>query len=188
MDGWKWTTESLEGVSGLKNVEERVLCRRTQRLNWKRGEGSPRGGPALTEPPMSQAAKAGGGPPGRRGDQGPQRLGIGSPAVADLHRDRLVKQLEQPEAPRGSGQDGGPAKGGEIEVCEIQVDLRRADFTLLQYSPAGDSTIAPVFSHNPLCHRHFRLQPSTAYQGIKVSRMAYPTARIAHASTVENSR
>ena len=135
VDGWKWTTESLEGVSGLKNVEERVLCRRTQRLNWKRGEGSPRCGPALTEPPMSQAAKAGGGPPGRRGDQGPQRLRIGSPAVADLHRDRLVKQLEQPEAPRGSGQDGGPAKGGEIEVCEIQVDLRRADFTLLQDSP-----------------------------------------------------
>ncbi|MYB38017.1 MAG: hypothetical protein F4Y26_11710 [Gammaproteobacteria bacterium] len=73
---------------------------------------------------------------GQRRDDGPQRLGVGCAAVPDLHRNRLVEELEEPELPGGLRQDRGSAEGGQIQIGELELDPWRADFSLLQRSPA----------------------------------------------------
>ena len=72
---------------------------------------------------------------GQRRDDGPQDLGVRGAAVPDLHRNRLVKEFKEPEAPRGSSQNRCAAEGGQVQVSEFELDLGRANFSLFQASP-----------------------------------------------------
>ncbi len=115
--------------------------------------------------------------PRQAGDDRPQRLRVRRAAVAHLHPHRFVEQLEQTVPPGRPGENRGAAAGGQVQVHEVHLDLRRADLPLAQGSPPGCPSSTCPSSHARLVPRAAPADQPNPYQGIRDSGVSSPSLR-----------